>query len=1066
MSIPTSPLAAQLGLDFDPTPEQARVIEYTGSEPALVIAGAGSGKTETMAQRVVWLVSTGRAAASEILGLTFTRKATAGLNTRILTRLRRLPGASERGPAALLDAPTISTYNAFANQIFRENALRVGYEADAGLLSESSAWQLAFDVVSRSQDPRILDLDSTPARVTGLVLQLAHAMTDHLVNPDTLTQVATELLRLREVPGPRYRSDIATRVDAVSTLPVLAELAQQYVQVKRERGVIEYADQVRLAIRALERSDDAVSAYRSRYRYVLLDEYQDTSVAQTRLLSVLFRGTPVMAVGDPHQSIYGWRGAAAGNLLRFPDDFSSPQRPRRVFTLSTSWRNDRAILEAANAVARPLLTGDAAETVVLTPGPQAQSGVISYREHATVDEEADAVADQAASLLEAEPGTSIAVLFRTRKSMPVFALALAQRGVPHHVVGAGGAMESPEVLDLRCTLAVLSDQDAGNELIRLLTGSRWRLGARDIVGLSSYARALAHAKVASARSSAQVVPSRDDMVSLVDALDQLRFARADSDWPAKLFSPVGFQRLTDAAELFARLRRASVRSLTDLVRLCEQELMLDVEVVANARNTRPRQNLDVLHAQVADYERTVPEASLPGLVGWLARVADQEDISPEGVDTEPGTVQLLTIHAAKGLEWDTVFLPRFVTGEYPGRAQDGAGWLSPGRLPSELRGDAADIPQFAWRECADTVAVTAGITEYVAKQKKHLLAEERRLLYVALTRARHRVLISAGILAAQRATGYARSSYLDEVEPYLTEKPVVVSDEDVARARSAVSERVETWPRDPLGQRRNRIEEIAAAVQAAQREGVSLPDAGRYCDDLRIVLAERDQAGREQAVMMPATIAASHLAAFVGDPETALRNAVRPVPAAPSAAAALGTAFHQWVEQRFQGSLDETLDLDGLEADDSTEAAAVAYDASELSRLQDIFLRSPWADQTPCDVEVAITAHLGGITIPCKLDAVFQHGDRFEIVDWKTGAKPHSAADLEQKSIQLALYRWAYAQWRKLDPERVDAAFFYVAADRVVRPQHLPSVADLAASLQKIRSRDERADTPGHPRAR
>ncbi|RIJ22843.1 ATP-dependent helicase, partial [Clavibacter michiganensis subsp. insidiosus] len=317
-------IAETLGLP-SPTEQQRRVIE-SPLEPGLVVAGAGSGKTETMASRVVWLLANGLVGIEEILGLTFTRKAAGELGVRIRARIEQLQQAELAAvPADAFATPTVQTYNAFANGIFRDSATLIGREAESVVLTEASAWQLARRLVVESTDPRLLELGRGVDPITQAVISLSRAMSENVADPAEVVRLAGSFTGLAELPfgSARIRkAPAADAVAAVGALPPLVDLAVRFQEEKTRLGLVESSDQVAFALAICERVPQVVAEHRKRFRVVLLDEYQDTSVVQTRLLATLFGGTPVMAVGDPHQSIYGWRGASAANLARFGADFA------------------------------------------------------------------------------------------------------------------------------------------------------------------------------------------------------------------------------------------------------------------------------------------------------------------------------------------------------------------------------------------------------------------------------------------------------------------------------------------------------------------------------------------------------------------------------------------------------------------------------------------------------------------------------------------------------------------------------------------------------------------------
>ncbi|MDT7560146.1 MAG: ATP-dependent helicase UvrD/PcrA, partial [Pseudonocardiales bacterium] len=351
-------LAHALGVP-PPTEEQAAVIAAP-AEPALVVAGAGAGKTETMAARVVWLVATGAVLPEQVLGLTFTRKAAQQLADRVRSRLRRLAGSrllDDLDPtgarkAALFGGDggdvTVATYHAYAGRLVAEHALRLPAEPGARLLSETAAWQLAHRVVSTWAAD--LDIDRVPATVTNYLLALSGELGEHLVEPDQLRAHAEQFVQLVEnAPrAARQRAALSQEfqkmADAQRLRVALLPLVEAFAARKRAERTVDFADQMAIAARIAAGHPEVGAGERSRYRAVLLDEYQDTGHAQRVLLRSLFRVEPgeepmaVTAVGDPCQSIYGWRGASAANLPRFSTDFpnsllTGELRPARRYGL-------------------------------------------------------------------------------------------------------------------------------------------------------------------------------------------------------------------------------------------------------------------------------------------------------------------------------------------------------------------------------------------------------------------------------------------------------------------------------------------------------------------------------------------------------------------------------------------------------------------------------------------------------------------------------------------------------------------------------------------------------------
>ncbi len=1091
-------IAEALG-QHTPTDEQRAIIEAPLG-PALVVAGAGSGKTETMAARVLWLVANGHVAPDQVLGLTFTRKAAGELAARIRERLVQLGASGLLGAApvprstdaasaaevssparALVDAftqPTVATYNSFASSLYRDHAVLIGRDPDGVLLREASAWQLARELVTSSRDERLAELDLSVDKITQSVLQLAHAVAEHDADIADVRRVITDFLSVAELPlGDRYerRDKFDALMKLGATLPIV-DLVEQLQQVKHRDGYVEFADQVSLALSIVRRHASVAEQLRDRYRVVLLDEYQDTNVAQTWLLAELFGGTPVMAVGDPHQSIYGWRGASASNLDDFAARFTSAGgEPVGRYSLSTSWRNGTAILQAANVMVEPLNARGGVAVETLRPSPVASSEPIDVAFEETLHDEARVVAAWLAErVAEPPPGAkrgavdaegrplraSAALLMRNRATQPVFLTALRDAKVPVHVLGIGGLLEQPEIADLVSALAVIDDPAAGTELVRLLAGSRWRIGIADLHALSRIASWLRDRDLAQRAFSDEVKArlrasvARTDGVSLVDALD---FVAAASDGHSQLtaLSPAGLERLQDAGRLFATLRTRTALDLPDLVLTVEHELMLDIEVAANPSRTMGEAPREAFFEALDGYLALADHATLGGFLGWLREAEWRDNLSPRSEDPEPGTVQVLTIHGSKGLEWDHVVVPRLVVDELPSKPRDGTtGWLKLGVLPYELRGDAAELPVFAWRGAETRKELLQRREAFSDEVGAHLEREERRLAYVAVTRARHRLLLTGSWWAGQTKPRGPSPFLLPleahgligtlPAEPANSENPIVDDESDEP-----------WWPVDPFGERR------ASVVAAAER--VRAADPSERGDDRRgwqreidLLLAERaERLAATGRVTVPLRVPASSFKDFITEPAEVAERLRRPMPQRPFRATRLGTVFHRWVEQRYGlGAQPDAVDGFDIELDLATDG----IDPQALDTLQATFERSEWATRTPVDVERELHLPFEGRILVCKIDAVFSTDPNFdpvrdrgsgraprsvEIVDWKTGKAPRDDADRAAKELQLALYRVAYARWAGLPLDAVTAAFYFVADDAVLRPTSLPDEAEL-----------------------
>ena len=1076
-------LACSLGL-FEPTEEQAAVISAPPG-PLVVIAGAGAGKTETMAARVVWLVANGYAEPGQVLGLTFTRKAAGQLMRRVRSRLARLggiglpvvgPQVGEPG-----GAPTVNTYHAFAGQLLREHGLlSTGYpvEPDTRLLSETELWQLAFDVVNGYRGE--LHTEKNPAAVTAMVLRLRGQLAEHLVDTGQLCDTHVELERLvHTLPAGRYQRDrgpsqwllrmLATQAERTELVPLIDAVHRRM----RAEKVMDFGTQMASAARLAAAVPQVGEQLRDRFRVVLLDEYQDTGYAQRVLLSSLFGGgvddqLALTAVGDPIQSIYGWRGASATNLPRFTTDF--PLRdgsPAPVLELSTSWRNPPRTLQVANAV-----SGDARRRSVavhpLRPRPDAAPGTVRCALLPDVLAERDWLADhlqrryQQAAADGGAPPTAAVLVRRNADAAPI-AAALRARGVPVEVVGLAGLLSVPEVADVVAMLRLVADPTAGAAAMRVLTGPRWRLGARDVAALWRRAVALDGGQGASAGDTAERIAAaagpEADTAGLADAL-------ADPG-PAEGYSADGYRRITALGGELSVLRAHLGHPLPDLVAEIRRLLGVDCEVRAAlpAAGWTGTEQLDAFADVVSGYtERSGAPASVEGLLAYLDAAAVVENgLAPAQIVVAPNRVQLLTVHSAKGLEWQVVAVPHLSGGVFPSTGQ-ARSWLTDAAdLPPLLRGDRATagvhgVPILDTSDVTDRKRLSDKIFAHRRQLEQRRVDEERRLLYVAITRAEDTLLLSGHHWGATGIKPRGPSDFLAELKEIIDASAddgqacgviehwaPAPADGDRNPLRDSVHEAM--WPVDPLGGRRADVEQGAALVAAAMSASTQTPDADTegWTADVDALLDERARAAQPPAHALPRGLSVSSLVDLARDPEHAAQRLMRRLPTRPDPHALLGSAFHDWVE-RFYGT-ERLFDLADLPGAADTDIAQ--RDAEELATLRAAFLASPWAVRTPVAVEVPFEMAIGDTVVRGRIDAVFAEPDGgATVVDWKTGEPPHGAEAARQAAIQLGVYRLAWAALSGCPESLVRTAFHYVRDGVTVEPDTLPEPEELAALLK------------------
>lgn len=737
-----------LGIPF--TPEQTACITAPPA-PQVIVAGAGSGKTTVMAARVVWLVGTGQVAPEQVLGLTFTNKAAGELAERVRKALVR---AGVTDPDAIdpdhpPGEPRISTYHAFAGQLLTDHGLRIGLEPTARLLADATRFQLAARVLREAPGPYPSLVKTLPALVSDL-LALDAELAEHLVRPAKLSAYDTELLRILD--GAKLsNAELRKAPEAALARGELLDLVGRYRDAKSARDLLDFGDQIALSAELALTRPEVGGILRDEFRVVLLDEYQDTSVAQRLLLAGLFgggTGHAVTAVGDPCQAIYGWRGASVANLDDFPAHFPyADGAPATRFSLSENRRSGGRLLDLANSLAEPLRAmHEGVEALRAAPGAE-RDGSVRCALLATHGEEIEWLADSIGHLVRTgkEPG-EIAVLCRTAGDFAAIQGALVARDVPVEVVGLSGLLHLPEVADLVAVCEVLQDPGANASLVRLLTGPRWRIGPRDLALLGRRARLLVHRGGAGSADPddpaamderlAAAVEGTDpaEVISLADALDTfLESAGAPQDGlPFSAAARVRFARL--ATEL-RDLRRSLADPLMDVLHRVLATTGLEVELAASphALAARRRETLGNFLDIAASFAALDGEAGLLAFLAFLRTAAQYEKGLDNALPGGENTVKVLTAHKAKGLEWDVVAVPGLVTGQFPsGRARE-AWTAQPKVLPHALRGDAATLPDIeSWD--------AKGLKTFKERMKAHQHTEELRLGYVAFTRPRNLLL--------------------------------------------------------------------------------------------------------------------------------------------------------------------------------------------------------------------------------------------------------------------------------------------------------------------------------------
>ena len=674
-------LRIQPPLLADLTARQRKAVTH-GDGPLLIVAGAGTGKTTVITRRIAWLIAEKRALPSQILALTFTERAALEMTERV----------DRLVPYGHTDAE-ISTFHAFGDRLLREHAL------EAGLSDRSTVLSRAEQVIFLREHLFDLPLDryrplGNPTRFLQALVTLISRLRDEDVAPAAYLAAAERMTR-RAAQEP----DDEALVEDAARHGELAAAYAAYESLMRGADRIDFGDQLGLALKLVRDHPAVLAAERERYRYILVDEFQDTNHAQfelVRLLAAEHRNVTV--VGDDDQSIYRFRGAALGNILGFRTAY--PKASSVV--LNDSYRSRQPILDASYR----LIRHNDPDRLEVREGldkrlhararftrPEPAAGPIELVSFPTGSDEADAVADRiAASIRGGRPAGQHAILVRGNRDADAYVRALNMARVPWRFSGTAGLYRQPEVRVLISFLRAVNDPEDSVSLYDLATSEIFGLAPADVT--------LALNRARRRRSSLSA--------ALADAAQH----------PEE--SPFGFRALEVVQRLLASLEAhrsmSTERSCGELLYHFISSSGWLARLAQEARETGDERlaNVARFFEIVRRQGGLLRDDRLPFLVAQLDTLMETGD-DPSTADAGPDegdAVHVLTYHKAKGLEFDVVHMVGLVADRFPGRDR-----RDTFELPVELTSDSTAVGD------------------------QHV-AEERRLFYVGMTRAREELVLS------------------------------------------------------------------------------------------------------------------------------------------------------------------------------------------------------------------------------------------------------------------------------------------------------------------------------------
>ncbi|MFA6522128.1 MAG: UvrD-helicase domain-containing protein [Patescibacteria group bacterium] len=945
-------------------PEQLQAVTH-GNGPLMIIAGAGTGKTTVITQRIAWLIEQGKAKPEEILALTFTEKAATEMEERVDMLL----------PLGYVDL-WISTFHAFCERILREHALDIGLPPEFTLVDEVDALLLTRKNFARFEldyyRPR-----GNPTRYLKAILSHISRAKDEMVTPERYLAFAQEeKLNLDSAEGLSAEDKEATASE-VARYEELANAYHTYQQILLENHALDFADLVSYTIELFQKRPHILKKYQEQFKYILIDEFQDTNTAQYELVKLLCaRNGNLTVVGDDDQSIYRFRGASLANIMQFRTDYPSAAR----IVLTRNYRSAKPILDVAYA----LIQKNNPDRLEIKE--QIAKGLLAHIADGDVQriqcgDEKDEVEGVLKKIVELHNGGvhwgEMAILVRANSQAEPFVEACEAVKIPYRFLAMSGLYTKPLIIDCLAWMRVLDQIHDSPSFYRLLSHEHLGLSQNDVSAVTLYCQRKA-LSIADALKYAGVIPG---------------------------ITPEGVERaqeiLATLSSLEEKMRRMPV---SELFLSIVKDSGLEGEILKLGDEAKTIEQYGLLNQFAKRLQKFVLTSDDGSLHQFLADFTHEREAGEEGslsVDAEagPDVVQIMTIHASKGLEFSHVFLVNMVEQ----------------RFPSQHRGEAIPMPDRL-------------IANLKSTSDAHI-AEERRLCYVAMTRAKKGLyLFHADDYGGTRKRKPSR--FLDDAgiapEAYVSDVPFGERKEEPAVVRAYALPKTVSFT------------QIAAFT--------TCPLQYKFAHILKVPVFGKYQMSFGKS--MHNTLHKFFQAIVVAQeaPQTSLFPEEKKELVLPSKATLLQLFEDSWIDEWYP---DEKTKLEYFE---KARESLTDYHAQVLQEPPKILA-----------LEKGFTLHVGDVILKGRIDRIDSVDGGVEIIDYKTG-KPKEKLERDDKR-QLILYALAAAQ--SFDPPLVVKKLTYHYLENNTRASFEPKAKELLDltenildTVQKIRASSFGA-TPG-----
>ena len=625
----------------------------TGGGPLLIIAGAGTGKTTVLTRRIAWLIEKGLAKPEEILALTFTEKAAGEIEERV--DLLMPLGYSEI---------QISTFHAFAHKILSQHALDVGLPGDFKVITDTQAWML--------MKKHLYDFDLDYYKPIGNPNKFIHALLKHFNRAKGEEVTPHEYLDYAQ--GLKLEKD-SVEIQEKNRITEVANAYHKYQKLLLDEGYLDFGDLINYTLKLFRTRPKILKLYQDQYKYILVDEFQDTDLAQYQLVKLLAAQNNITVVGDDDQSIYKFRGASISNILKFQEDYPKAKE----ITLTENYRSTQTILDMSYRFIQQNNPERLESKLKISKRLKAETpdgGKIAVIHAKTGYDEATQTIDKIIELTEAENFNfnDFAILVRANDHAEAFIAELSKRGVPYIFVANRGLYRKPFILDLLAYFRLLDNYHESENLFRVLNMQKFKIAEEDLINYSGIAKR--------------------KTLSLYEVIKEVRNSKP----------------IEELLNLIARhTRLASERPVSELIVKILDDLGLTRTLLEDSiQNSENRSLLEQFYRKAQKYEEENADKSLKGFLNQIRLELESGDAGQmlSNLEAGPEAVKVMTIHAAKGLEFECVFVVNMVDQ----------------RFPSRPRSEQIELPQEL-------------VKEILPEGDVHLM-EERRLFYVAATRAK------------------------------------------------------------------------------------------------------------------------------------------------------------------------------------------------------------------------------------------------------------------------------------------------------------------------------------------